>query len=250
MSEQQKKTSTPIWKNQNSKNTGERIANPDYVDPQKFILNSSRSSLVQDKEDSDTLERLDMTINENDVLTEIENRLQKSMSLDDTGQIKQCSFLSSRSEQFEHSSLSISSFNSSQNDDSYYESILDDNLVEEYVKNESGVLVLKQDSFRSTENKYILKQNQTNSGETAKLNISTSKSDSRISERRAIKRPNKAPPPIPVKPTHLKNGHKIGTNETIKTNIIEDNSKEICEENLSEAVPTKSWVKAMVGRFE
>ncbi|XP_044766488.1 uncharacterized protein LOC123322602 isoform X2 [Coccinella septempunctata] len=262
MSEQQKKASAPIWKQQqqNSRSTGERIANPEYVDPQKFILNASRTSLLsQDKVDgelSDEPERLDMTINENDVLDEIENRLQKSMSLDDTGQMERNNgCVSSRADKFEQSTLSISSFNSSQNDDSYYESILDDRLVEEYVRDERGALVLKQDSFRSTENKYIVKQTEslerTIAENVTKSNISTSKSDSRLSERKTlIKRPNKAPPPIPVKPTHLKNGHKhIGTNETIKTNNNNEiKDKETNEE--TETVPAKSWVKAMVGRFE
>ncbi|XP_045461885.1 pleckstrin homology domain-containing family G member 3 isoform X2 [Harmonia axyridis] len=244
MSEQQKKTSTsPIWKQQHSRSTGERIANPEYVDPQKFILNSSRSSLIQDKVDDllDEPERLDMTINEDDVMTEIENRLQKSLSLNDTGQLEKFGCVSS---------LSISSFNSSQNDDSYYESILDDRLVEEYDRDSSGELILKQDSFRSTENRYISRQNQTAKTEsTTKSTICTSKSEGRLFERKTmIKRPNKAPPPIPVKPTHLKNGHK--KTETIKTYEEDSTNKDICEENLAEVIPTKSWVKAMVGRFE
>ncbi|KAK9887048.1 hypothetical protein WA026_019972 [Henosepilachna vigintioctopunctata] len=263
MSEQQRKASSPLWKQHTARSTGERIANPDYVDPQKFFLNSSRNSLLNEKvdDDIDLLDRLDMTINENDVLTEIENRLQKSMSLDDTRQNQRFTSLSSRSEKFEYSTLSLNSLNSSQNDDSYYESILDDRLVEEYVTDKNGRLVLKQDSFRSTENNYILKKNQTMEdmkNETdIKSSVSTSKSENKISDRKAvIKRPNKAPPPIPVKPPHLLNGHNNScTNkETIKCSISETNVENIerCDDQTQSVTETtsKSWVKAMVGRFE
>ncbi|KAL3284502.1 hypothetical protein HHI36_018661 [Cryptolaemus montrouzieri] len=254
MSEQQKKNNA-LWKSQNIRNTGERIANPDYVDPQKFFLKSSRNSLIQDKTNGQNLlldepERLDMTINENDVLTEIDNRLQKSISVDSD---QRFSLLSSHSKKLEESSSSLNSFNSSQND-SYYESILDDRLVEEYVKDGSGTLVLKQDSFRSTHSKYEVKQdrNEDNStdGMKKESSISISTSEKKVSEKRTvIRRPNKAPPPVPIKPVHLSNGLNITKKDKIENCKVDNESDNNQPEPVSNN-SNKSWVKAMVGRFE
>ncbi|CAG9840337.1 unnamed protein product, partial [Diabrotica balteata] len=231
MSEEQKRIQKYPIRKQGSKSMGEKIAHPDYVDPQKLFLGSdscSQIDLSQDKnEESDTLgepEQLDLTINEKDVLNELEKRLNGGATVSDTGQ--------------DHNSSH--SFISSQSSDSYYEKILEDSLKEEYIKDSTGKLVAKQDSFSSNEDRSSLNQKFL------------------LDKRPMVKRPTKAPPPIPQKPSGLSLNagpvkivtEKISTKTVIKESTTNGTT---VTENVSSTTTSStnsSWVKAMVGRFE
>lgn len=245
MSEEQRRNQKYHIHKQGSKSMGEKIANPDYVDPQKLFLGSRNCSQIDlsenKKADSDIMgdpEPLDLTINETEVLSEIEKRLKEGACINepDTGQ----------NSSFNHSCNSISSttakseisVNSSQNSsDSYYESILESSLTEEYVKDSTGKLVAKQDSFSSNESsKTILFEKY--------KNIQDKK-------RPIVKRPTKAPPPIPVKPSRLTANV---TSKTVCYNKSITNSSTSSDNNPRDSIistsSTTSWVKTMVGRFE
>lgn len=266
--EQKTSQKSPRTYKQGSKSMGEKIANPDYEDPQKLFLHSRNSSQVnltsesQNEVDYDLGERveLDLSINENDVLKEIEKRLQTSTNISDTGQIT----INNQSSQSEES-FTKSKFNSSQNSDSYYESILDKSLTEEYVKDSNGKMVIKSDSFSSNENKliYHMKYN-------SLKNVTVIKKDSFLENKSSFKRPTKAPPPIPAKPTiKVSNGtndlnsncsnnsseenksDKLNSTETINNSSnISCNRTFLHNQNGSTSVTTTSWVKTVVNRFE
>nr|CAH7764932.1 unnamed protein product [Callosobruchus chinensis] len=84
------------------------------------------------------------------VLNEIDKRLNgssegSSTEVPDTGQ--------EATTVVEETPITTPCLDSSHISDSYYESLLEDNLTEEYVKDSSGRLVAKQDSFSGNENK-------------------------------------------------------------------------------------------------
>ncbi|XP_074028114.1 guanine nucleotide exchange factor in mesoderm isoform X3 [Leptinotarsa decemlineata] len=242
--EDQKRQKYPLHK-QGSKSMGEKIAHPDYVDPQKLFSvsrNCSQYDLSENKNEvCDVMgepEHLDLTINEKDVLNEIEKRLNGGTNNTDTGQK---SFNSSHS-----TTKSECSKNSSQNSDSYYESILEDSLTEEYVRDSSGKMVAKQDSFSSSESKISFTQ---------RYQAFEKFSSSSTEKRPIIKRPTKAPPPIPLKPARLSASNtsslkvSSGTTTTSKTvSQTASSSNESCSQR--EVSNSTSWVKTMVGRFE
>lgn len=247
--EQRRNQKYPLHK-QGSKSMGEKIANPDYVDPKHLFIGSRNCSQIDlsdsKKLDSDMMgdpEPLDLTINETEVLSEIEKRLKESSDKNepDTGQT---------TSDFHHNSSRTSSTttqseispNSSQNSsDSYYESILESSLTEEYIKDSSGRLVAKQDSFSSNEStKTILFEKY--------KNLQEKKSPLK---RPVVKRPNKAPPPIPAKPTRLTANVNSKTvhNKTVMSSSSSDGNLRSVS-NGSSSGSTTSWVKTMVGRFE
>lgn len=257
--EQRRNQKYPLHK-QGSKSMGEKIANPDYVDPQKLFLGSRNCSQVDltdsKKLDTDMMlgdpEPLDLTINESEVLSEVDKRLnERSMNEPDTGQITPTATTdlnhhnSSRTSSITTTQSEIK-LNSSQNStsDSYYESILESSLTEEYVKDSSGKLVAKQDSFSSNESTKTLIT------EKYKKSIQNSRSPIR---RPAVKRPTKAPPPIPAKPSRLTvnvtSKTVVSCNKTVTTSCSSsENNQKDCGTDTSSS--TTSWVKAMVGRFE
>lgn len=254
--EQRRNQKYPLHK-QGSKSMGEKIANPDYVDPQKLLLGSRNCSQVDltdsKKIDSDMMgdpEPLDLTINETEVLSEVDKRLnESSINEPDTGQITATDLKHQNSSRTSGSSITAKSeikLNSSQNSssDSYYESILESSLTEEYVKDSSGKLVAKQDSFSSNESTKTLITDK------YKKIIQTSKSPVR---RPVVKRPTKAPPPIPAKPSRLTvnatSKTVVSYNITATTSCSSSDSNQTdCNTNISSS--TTSWVKTMVGRFE
>lgn len=213
-------------KQQGSKSTGEKLAHPDYVDPQTLFVgsrNNSHANLSVEQAvatgSSNAPEdimgervQLDMSLNEKEVLKEIEQRLNEG-NRDEKG-------------------------NSSRNSpsDSYYESILENSLTEEYVRDKTtGKLVAKSDSF--TNNDRLC------------FTLGREKSIKPI----LVKRPVNAPPPIPAKPLRL---IKHGTNQcndnysTKRQMPIVKTADVRSEENGSGNHNHSSWVKAMVGRFE
>lgn len=268
MSEEQKRTRKYPLHKQGSKSMGEKIAHPDYVDPQKLFVNSSRSNLTLELPECDDMmaepERLDMTISEHEVLNEFDRRLNDKNStkpISDTGQylINESSHNNninrSTLETHEITTETNTIIKSSQNSDSYYESILEKNLVEEYVKDSTGKLVAKQDSFnKNCDNKFIYNPQK--------------ESYKNVEEKTRIKtRPTKAPPPIPAKPVHLINNNNGGSNSINSTKSDKINSNDVVENNYNNNkancneiflengnrtinVHEKSWVKAMVGRFD
>lgn len=247
MSEEQRRNHKyPIHK-QGSKSMGEKIANPDYVDPQKLFLSSRNCSQIDltdvKKSDGDIMgdpEPLDLTINETEVLSEIEKRLKESRSSTnepDTGQTTSSEFLSNSSHTSSTTTKSEISLDSSQNSsDSYYESILETSLTEEYIEDSSGKLVAKQDSFSSNEScKTVLIEKYKNTQE---------------KKRTIIKRPTKAPPPIPVKPMRL-TANIISKTVCHNRNVASSNSSDSIQRDAgNSSSSTTSWVKTMVGRFE
>lgn len=196
LSEDQRRNKYPFLKQSASKTTGEKLANPDYVDPQTLFASSRNNSQASLSLDSGVASgcfeppedfmgervELDMSLNEKEVLREIDQRLS------------------------EPSRISPS--------DSYYESILDNSLKEEYVQDKAtGKMVAKSDSFTNNDRMCF-----------------TLASSSDGQDKPVVKRPTKAPPPIPAKPLRLARGpgKHPANGENGQT----------------------SWVKAMVGRFE
>ncbi|KAG5897855.1 hypothetical protein JTB14_024889 [Gonioctena quinquepunctata] len=239
MSEEQKRQKYPLHK-QGSKSMGEKIAHPDYVDPQKLLVGSRNCSQIDLREEGDTMgepEMLDLSINGKEVLNEIEKRL--SGSAHDTVPKK-------RLNSSHGSGRSENSKNSSHNSDSYYESILEDSLKEEYVRDSSGKLVAKQDSFSSNESKLSFTQ---------KYQAFDKCSPSLSEKRPVIRRPTKAPPPVPFKPARLSSSStslKVFCGSTVTKQTL-TRSVSRSDENCSQrevVSNSTSWVKTMVGRFE
>lgn len=196
---------------------GEKIANPDYVDPQKFFK-SSRSTVSLDQTDHNDLmgqrEELDMTINEDDVLSELDKRLSVSTNNSD----EQSSPNNNRNSENKHGS--------SQNsvDNCYYERLLDSSLKEEYHQDQNGRLVVKQDSFNS-DSRYVFVKRSFEEKHT-----------------KLIRRPTNAPPPIPVKPSHLSSGARPVLKVTSEQNA--------CNSYLYRNNSNASRVKEMVLKFQ
>ncbi|XP_019770731.2 uncharacterized protein LOC109544820 isoform X1 [Dendroctonus ponderosae] len=198
LSEDQRRNKYPFLKQSACKTTGEKLANPDYVDPQTLFASSRNNSQASLSLDSGVASgcfeppedfmgervELDMSLNEKEVLREIDQRLS------------------------EPSRTSPS--------DSYYESILDSSLKEEYVQDKAtGKMVAKSDSFTNND----------------RMCFTLASSAPHSQSKQVLKRPTKAPPPIPAKPLRLTRsgpGKHPANGENSQT----------------------SWVKAMVGRFE
>lgn len=204
-------------KQHGSKSTGEKLAHPDYVDPQTLFVGSRNNShanlsVEQATGSSNAPEdimgervQLDMSLNEKEVLKEIEQRLNEG----------------DRNEKGNSSRNSPS--------DSYYESILENSLTEEYVRDKTtGKLVAKSDSF--TNNDRLC------------FTLSREKSIKPI----LVKRPVNAPPPIPAKPLRL---IKHGTNQC-NDNYSTKRQMPVVKTADGRSEENTSWVKAMVGRFE
>lgn len=164
LSEEQKKTKSPTYK-QGSKSMGAKIANPDYADPQKLFPNPLEANTHTAEPTNLMISDLDMdmTINETEVLKELDKRLSQN------SQISLCK--SSHND----SSNSKEIFNSSHNSDSYYESLLEKSLNDEE-KN-----IEKSDSFRSA--------------------VRPQSTTSYLKHQEALSRT--PPPPIPTKPKYL-----------------------------------------------
>lgn len=271
--EQRRHQKYPVHK-QGSEAMGEKIANPDYVDPHKLFLSSRNCSQInlsvdalgshnEVESDMGEPELLDLTINEKEVLNELEKRLKSSTSNCselDTGQ-QPATDNSSQSS----TAQSEVNLNSSQNSDSYYESILEDSLKEEYIRDSSGKLVAKQDSFSNTDSNvlYTLKYRQSET-HTCTSNIENSEQKNVFHEKKTIiKRPTKAPPPIPTKPSRLLvNGNSVSSIRAGSSDTMKNSSGSSCNRSISSVSTTiengnhrsinssTSWVKTMVGRFE
>lgn len=194
----------PVQK-QGSK-TGEKLANPDYVDPHTLFTNSRQNSQASLSLDSGVASgnfdddimgervQLDMTLNEKDVFREIEERMSENVRNSPS--------------------------------DSYYESILENSLTEEYETDQvTGKLVIKSDSF--TNNDRIAVTMSGNAARQARPNV--------------VRRPTKAPPPIPAKPLRLTKCCAQNRNEPMKAEQMMKKSGNDGQ---------TSWVRAMVGRFE
>ncbi|CAH1125212.1 unnamed protein product [Ceutorhynchus assimilis] len=204
-----------------NKSTGEKLANPDYVDPQTLFVSNGHvtSNQVNGSNNEQDLmgERveLDMTLNP-EVLKEFDLRLKRDsntshQSINSSHQSVNSSHLQLNSP---HHSPHSSHHSPS---DSYYESILETSLTEEYVKDSvTGKLVVKSDSF-------------------------TDSHRSQAAKPIIVKRPTNAPPPIPVKPLRLTKLQACHINSC--------NSKPMDNKGGVNGGQT-SWVRAMVGRFE
>lgn len=277
ISEEQRRNgkSNPTHK-QGSKSMGEKIAHPDYVDPFKLFSSSRNSSQANlsinesDKIEFDLMgepEKLDMTISEKDVFKEIDKRMNTSLELhderpiSDTGQKTTSNDAKSsqasagsepfhKSDEYKHNVVT-----SSQSSDSFYESILEKNL------NEETSLHIARNTSPFTNNCNKAPDNIRNIENLRKNTNNKKVSDSKV----VLKRPTKAPPPIPVKPKGLssvcahnyindKSRTGIANNKhTVSETISITNSTTVNGISKSESVletNAKSWVKTMVGRFE
>lgn len=238
--EQKKNNKLPIYK-QGSKSMGAKLANPDYADPQKIFPTCSASQISlcsQTKTEIQDLigepEDLDLSLNENEVLTEFDRRLKitkeisNTQPVNDTGQnstkessrliknfnINETTLSTSKSDEFpkRHSQI----FNSSQSLDSYYECLMEKKLDEACEDDFS-------ENFGSCT--VDLSGNLENSG-----NVSN-----KIKQRKntVIKRPIKAPPPIPIKPARLSNNFKSINNsnhlQNVNSNNIDNNLQSVNE---------------------
>lgn len=300
LSEESKNKQSTSYK-QNSKNIGARIANPDYEDPHRLFTStptSSQSSLVIYHDDGkrndydnlidDEHLTLDMSLNENDVLTEFDKRLKESKEIEtncfDTGQSMSQSNVSKSSHYQKSISLSHisgdidnakcersnSDIFSSQNSDSYYENILEKKL--------NGVNIARNGSFKTSTNDDEINE----SNNQMQININNNNNANvKVSQARLLKRPNKAPPPIPTKPKFLTNvctttvtvkkeyNSILKTNSTLETNKMEtyeqnltmDNNKSVAlnmDKNVQQPhhfldgfnPNSKGWVKTIINRFE
>lgn len=265
LSEEQKNKQCGLTYKQTSKSIGARIANPDYEDPHRLLFTStptsSQSSLslypeeIKINEDFDLIgepEALDMSLNENDVLTIFEKRLKETKESDITNSVDAGQNISSHYQKSVSLSeicgndnnyiitceRSNSDIFSSQNSDSYYESILENKL--------NGVNIARNGSFRTSTNEEEISNNQT--------------TNNKISHEKLLKRPNKAPPPIPTKPKFLTNvyttfnvkkeyfNNKQTQITTRDNNSVSLNRTMLGEENAFR--DSKGWVKTMVERFD
>ncbi|KAK9700646.1 RhoGEF domain [Popillia japonica] len=209
--------------NQVSKIIGARIANPDYEDPQKLFcsissLNNSMSSIASYKSESHDIEfdvpdDFDMTINENEVLTEFDKRLQINNN-------EACSEVDISSQRVVEEEITVHNqrivsqlnvSNSSQNSDSYYESLMEDTL------NETDLG--RCDSFRVSSD--INKSTNVAVPKCEDNNETISSVISKMDLNRKFVRPSKAPPPIPAKPSkpiidnHTRKDHQDTFHKTI-----------------------------------
>ncbi|RZB39206.1 uncharacterized protein BDFB_005369, partial [Asbolus verrucosus] len=233
VTEEEKRFSKYPLHKQGSKSMGEKIAHPDYADPQKLFTSScssSRTNLNVELTECEIMtepERLDMTISEKEVLNEFEKRLNDSTKrVPDTGQnLTNGSSRDGNAEQNdtleqEESTKSVINSYSSQNSDSYYESMLEKNLIEEYTKDENGRLVAKQDSFKNNENSFYIQKFKVLEKETAHIKTLKEVNSNPSEKKCAIKRPTKAPPPIPTKPSRLVISTKNMSNVILSTETM------------------------------
>lgn len=240
-------------------------------------------------------EKIDMTIDEKDVFEEIEKRLEEEAKIalqtpvSDTGQnfipiisksSQSCKCGSATENVVDDKSDGGHNLtNSSQNSECLYEAIMEENLNENISRRSVTTVVIKNNSnlkhHRHTvtnghSETYLDKFKSTTNDNKSGNNQSTVpfKNNLKISDnnRVAIKRPTKAPPPIPVKPKGLSNINNClndsKCNEFSKTALRDScenmqmkiNNSTVAKsttkcENIMES-NSKSWVKAMVGRFE
>lgn len=218
-----------------------------------------------------------MTINENEVLTEFDKRLQTSID-DCSGAIisSQCISATSTTVHNQNTDSHLDVSNSSQNSDSYYESLLEDTLSEKQLE--------RCDSFRVSTD--LKKDNQT--ALDSKGNTETNKSCiiNKLEISKTILRPSKAPPPIPAKPIkpildnyisnkkdsiEIVNNAAILKKKEIFNTIIQSSQTRLSESTkfinttrdmmyqkstkevnnpTNEIIQSKGWVKTVIGRFE
>lgn len=214
ISEEQRRGGKLPAHRQGSRSMGEKIANQDYADPARLFTRDPSTAELEE-EDFDLMgerEKLDMTIDERDVLREIEQRLE----LVDTGQARRLKSSQSCNCSFEDGGEG--GVSSSQSAECFYETIMEKELDE-------GV-----------------------DGPTKRRVESFSDTDCKPKGKVAVKRPNKAPPPVPAKPKGLANISNNSNNKFIATISSSVTVKET-NDGITKA-SSKSWVKTMVGRFE
>lgn len=205
ISEEQKRNGKlPTYK-QGSKSMGEKIANQDYADPSKLFTASRNPSELN-------LSTVEVEEEEFDVIEKLDLTINESDVFKELEKrlkfVEEQGVKSSQSCNCNFTDVSISS---SQSAECFYETIMERKLDEEV--NDS--VKKRVESF--SDNK------------TAYNKVPT------------IKRPNKAPPPVPAKPKGLSsiNSCKSSVVSTKQTN-----------DNIIIKANSKSWVKTMVGRFE
>lgn len=201
--EQRRNVKLPTYK-QGSKSMGAKIANPQYADPQKLFASTSQINLQEEEEtrkqqhvdiDVNDLigepEVIDLSLNESEVMNEFDRRLRISRedsNITDTGQLsptnKKASTLTKIPTMPQITTTSFSG-DSTVNIESYYENILDKNLSSDGETTEE--FCDRNTPFKSKEIRRSL-----------------------------IKRPTKAPPPIPVKPARL----SLQNNRSLLANSI------------------------------
>lgn len=230
---------------QGSESMGAKIAHPDYADPQKLFRTShafSRSDLCINTPDASDIskdedlmghrEKLDMSINEKEVLSygeKVRNEFEKykQRSLEDIEENEKTASLSNGAK----SSPGVANQNTpdillnSSHSDSYYERLMEKNLNED--SGEIKKYTQRYSSFKSNsngnvtaikykENGIIITENE------GKLKIPAS----------TVKRPTKAPPPIPTKPSRLLNANSNNSNlDAVKENISSFTNKFVSSKN-------------------
>lgn len=200
ISEEQKRNGKlPTYK-QGSKSMGEKIANQDYADPSKLFAASRNPSELN-------LSTVEVEEQEEE---EEEEEFEKLDLTIDGGDVlreieKRLELVDTGQEEGVKSSQSCDCITSSQRTECFYETIMERKLDDEV----DSTIKKRVESF-SDNNKPV--QNKI-----------------------PLKRPNKAPPPIPAKPK--------GLSSISSSNLAISNDNNIKQNS-------KSWVKAMVGRFE
>ncbi|XP_018332639.1 uncharacterized protein LOC108742103 [Agrilus planipennis] len=240
--QKQKYKSKVLSYKQGSESMGAKIAHPDYVEPVRLFsstktLNSldSPTSPSEEKPKGLTKQRYsDQPKTDTDVnaLNDLKSSLEGSRSSDN---------------------LKITS----QNFDSFYESLMEQRLSEEYIMQNRNV------------------QNEDKAGTMVKINYETTVTTTKgveksqgevcsenpppLKEKRSnMKRPTKAPPPIPSKPSRLLNNSTttVGSNSpSSKENVsvVRSRSEPVSLKSEIHCKPmttSKGWVKTVVGRFE
>lgn len=225
-----------------SKSMGAKIANPDYADPQKILLvateprsiSNSPSTSTTTLPSKDNLEDFvlprNIDMNEAEVLRELDRRLSQQPTASNgqrmtsspktpTSPTSPTSPMSPISPNPAHVFATVASSH-----DCYYEHLLDKRLTEEESRIE------KSDSFRS------------NAGDDCRPHIM---------RKPEMKRPVKAPPPIPAKPKFLspvKNSLTAGN--PINSNGVCQNGGQPSNCGLQLEGNQKGWVKTIIDRFE
>lgn len=223
--EQRRSRKMPTYK-QGSKSMGAKIAQPDYADPQKLFRSTQTLAAEEKFSSTQTL-----------AVEEKSNFETLDLSINEKEVLSCGDRVSLEFEKRLHSS-SQDVLNSSQNSDSYYERLMEKNL----------------NDFDTTPKPAAALQRL--EGETK------DKEPVQPKDRRYVKRPTKAPPPIPSKPARL-----LSSSSSFPENCstINGNTITACDKDFHksatkplapkpprrfEGASSKGWVKTVVGRFE
>lgn len=231
--EQRRSGKMPTYK-QGSKSMGAKIAQPDYADPQKLFRSTQTLAAEEKFSSTQTL-----------AVEEKSNFETLDLSINEKEVLSCGDRVSLEFEKRLHSS-SQDVLNSSQNSDSYYERLMEKNLNDFDANTPNPAAGLQRLEGETKDSEPVQHK-----------------------DRRYVKRPTKAPPPIPSKPARLlttnsssfsencsaTNGNTITAcdnkfNKSATKPLAPSPPRRIEGAAIKTTTSSKGWVKTVVGRFE